>query len=223
MSTIEIDLSRTAFGRLGAPVWYNQRAERLLTRNRHLIAGRRILDTACGQGQMSYACALLGASEVVGVDARAKLIEDGRQALAEPIQDRAERVRLVVADVFDFLPEQAPGDYDVILVFGWLASTTRQIELFRELGRLRPQTVIIETWVAPGWRWGWVRRPCLELTMDVQSPHRQGSIESDPVVLRPSVSAVEYLLRAAAGYEPSRLDRVTQPSAWIARRRNPEE
>jgi hypothetical protein len=58
--------------------------------------------------------------------------------------------------MFDFLPQCQPKSYDTILCFGVFYHTLRQIELMRQLVRLRPAVVIMDTTVALERDW---RRP----------------------------------------------------------------
>jgi hypothetical protein len=127
----------------------NWRAEILLTRNREVLEGKRVLDLASHDGRFSYACLKLGASRVVG-------IEEGRPHL---IQSSNENLRKLgypdgvfefrQGDIFDRRATIPRGAFDTILCLGWLYHTVRQIELMREFQRLRPAHLILDTGVMP--------------------------------------------------------------------------
>jgi SAM-dependent methyltransferase len=210
----QIDFGRLPFGsasRTPAEVARNNaRCERLLTRHQKQITGRRVLDLGCGPGRFGYASILLGAREVIGIDADKDMIAKGREALSQ--LPEGDRMNLIQADAFDFLQATPPGEFDVILCIGWLYHTVRQIELFRHLGRIRPETIIIETSIADRkWAW-WDRRPYLELHRETTD--RQWSVDPDHLVMHPSAAFVEMMLDAIS-YQHRRIDRA-RPAAWIA-------
>ncbi|MGQ0657951.1 MAG: class I SAM-dependent methyltransferase [Chromatiales bacterium] len=122
----------------------NWRAELLLTRHRHLVAGRRILDIASHDGRFSWAALTLGATHVIGVEGRSHLVENARTNLAS-LCVPSERYEFINADIFEFMPALAPAQVDVVLCFGFFYHTIRQVELLRELQRIRPALVLVDT------------------------------------------------------------------------------
>jgi len=64
------------------------------------IGGMKVADLACGTGIFSIGSALLGASEVVGVDADPEAVEIARQEAAQRGLDEVSR--FITADITDF-------------------------------------------------------------------------------------------------------------------------
>lgn len=114
---------REAVGRCG-----EGRPERPLQRFQHFmpwllqavggnLGGKRVLDIACNAGFWSLQCALLGAAEVIGFDARPELI-----AQAEFVRSvvGAKNIRFSVLDFWQMTPEALGGRFDVVLNLGIL-------------------------------------------------------------------------------------------------------
>jgi len=125
--------------------------QRLNKRHRFLVApyvdeirGSSVLDIAAHDGRWSYALAAAGASEVVGVEARAESIE---QFAGYPPGEAKDRVRLVHGDVFDVLPAfVADGRrFDVVALYGFLYHVTDHYGLLKLIQRLGPRLVIVDS------------------------------------------------------------------------------
>lgn len=128
----------------------NWRCEILLARNRAAIAGKRVLDLASHDGVFSYACLQLGASHVTGVEGRESLIKSAignLTALGCP----PERFAFIQGDVFDYLKGVKAGEFDTILCFGIIYHTIRQTELLTEVKRIRPDFLILDTFLQRGY------------------------------------------------------------------------
>lgn len=184
----------------------NQRAEHLIVRNRQHIEGRRVLDLACNDGRLMYPCLALNAKSVVGVEARATLIQRARSNMIRlRVADRAEFVH---ADVFDFLGQATPGSFDTINCFGFLYHTVRQVEFFRLCRRLQPEAIILDTSVARNYFWYGLRSfgkpPALFLAGFEDSREERNTTDSDGVVLWPTVSFLLGML-SRIGYEPRQI------------------
>jgi 2-polyprenyl-3-methyl-5-hydroxy-6-metoxy-1,4-benzoquinol methylase len=148
--TFTVDFENTPFlsssetGQI--PNRLNWRAEILLTKNRPLIENRRILDLGSHDGRFSYACLRLGASHVTGVEGRGHLVQNARNNLRATGYNE-QIFTMLEDDVFRYLPTAEPETFDTILCLGFFYHTTRQIELLREIVRLRPAYFIIDTYV----------------------------------------------------------------------------
>lgn len=125
----------------------NWRSEILLTRNLHAVQDKKVLDLACHDGRFSYACLALGARRVTGVEGRAHLVEHARKNLSD-LQYGSEKVDFVHADLFDYLVNVKPGDFDTILCFGVFYHMIKQIELLQQISRIKPAHFILDTFVA---------------------------------------------------------------------------
>ncbi len=151
--SFQINYENTPFlqtSKTGArPNRLNWRCEILLTRNQESIRGKRILDLASHDGRFSYACLKLGASHVTGVEGRLQLVEFARENLTG-LGYKTEHFTFIQNDVFDYMHKVKPKQFDTILCFGFLYHTIRQIELLREIKRIRPTYFILDTAVERG-------------------------------------------------------------------------
>lgn len=127
----------------------NWRCEILLARNQEAIKGKRVLDLASHDGRFSYPCLKLGASHVTGVEGRHHLVEFSRESMAG-LGYTAEHFDFIVDDIFNYMPEVIPKQFDTILCFGFFYHTLRQIELLAEIKRIRPTYFILDTCVERG-------------------------------------------------------------------------
>lgn len=154
MKELRFDYSKLPYaadGDLGDRNRFNWRCETLLTQNKSFIESKTVLDLACNNGRFSYPCLSLGAKKVIGVEARRELIDLGNQYLEDSaLKDRME---FVEADIFDYLASAEPKSFNTILCFGFLYHTVRQVEFFRQIKRLSPDNVIIDTSVATNYIW----------------------------------------------------------------------
>lgn len=122
----------------------NWRSEILLTRNQEAIRGKRILDLGSHDGRLSYACLKLGASHVTGVELNSSWVNSARKNLIYSGYE-SEHFNFIEGDVFDFLPNAKPKEYDTILCCGFISNTARQIELLSEIKRIHPYNFILDT------------------------------------------------------------------------------
>ena len=80
-----------------------------------LRPGERVLDVACGTGDLSEAFAAAGAGEVVGVDFTAGMLDRARERAARLPQERRPRYELADATNLPF----ADGSFDIVsIAFG---------------------------------------------------------------------------------------------------------
>jgi SAM-dependent methyltransferase len=124
----------------------NWRCEIILTRNQQAVKQKRILDLASHDGRFSYACLKLGARHVTGIEARPGLVEKAHGNLLA-LGCRKDSFRFVTDDVFDYLPEIRPGDFDTVLCLGFISHTVRQVQLFDELKRIAAPCFILDNCV----------------------------------------------------------------------------
>jgi SAM-dependent methyltransferase len=189
----------------------NWRCEMMLTRNQNLINEKVVLDLACVNGRMSYPCLALGAKRVVGVEYRAQSIEDGMRCLeGTGFEDRMEFVR---ADLFDYLNAARPGTFDTILCFGFLYHTVKQVDFFRQIARLAPKHVIIDTVVAKNYFWygfhslqsfrGHV--PCLRVAFGDLPEQWSDSIDADGITLWPTEAFLKVMFKTI-NYDYHKID-----------------
>ncbi|MBE9039556.1 class I SAM-dependent methyltransferase [Oscillatoriales cyanobacterium LEGE 11467] len=172
---------------------FNWRCENLLTRHQEIIKDKVVLDLACNTGRLSYPCLVLGAKKVIGIEARQELIERGKQNLQNT--EYKSKMEFIKADIFDYLSSASPQQFDVILCFGFLYHTVRQVDFFREVKRLSPQTTIIDTNVAKNYLWyglkNFLGKPPI-LQMIVENPNKTSdTTDDDGIAFWPTCSFLE--------------------------------
>ncbi|MGR3219524.1 MAG: class I SAM-dependent methyltransferase [Candidatus Anammoxibacter sp.] len=124
----------------------NWRAEILLTRNREAIEGKRILDLASHDGRFSYACLKLGAKHVTGIEFRDHLVKNTYENFEKLGYDPGQ-YNFLKGDIFHYLSNFDPSEFDTILCFGFFYHTIRQVELLELIKGLKPQHFILDTMV----------------------------------------------------------------------------
>ena len=126
----------------------NLRYEAIFAENRDIIRGARVLDIASHDGRWSLAALETGAKSVVGIEAKAHLIEHAESNLAAYGIDRG-RYRFVSGDVFEVLANES-FEVDVVLCLGFLYHTLRFNELMKRIRQMSPRHLIIDTEVLAG-------------------------------------------------------------------------
>lgn len=148
-----VDFENTPFphtGRVGAdPSYLNWRCEMLLTRNREAIEGKMVLDLASHDGRFCHACLKLGAHHVTGVEGRESLVQIARENMTA-LGHQKERFNFIQGDAFDYLKGVKPKQFDTILCLGIFDHSIRQIEMVRELQRIKPDYFILDLFVERG-------------------------------------------------------------------------
>jgi hypothetical protein len=171
----------------------NERYEALFASNRDIFDGARVLDLASHDGRYSFAALKTGAAHVTGVEVRQSLIDKAQETFAFYGQD-PETYRFVCGDVFEVLAREE-FDVDVVLCLGYLYHTYRHTEFMYRLHNLAPRHLIIDTMVVPGTRrtLRMIREKNVE---DIRSAAQDAYSVGRVLVLRPSVPALQMLLRA---------------------------
>jgi len=125
----------------------NARVEVLLSRNREVIAGKRVLDLASHIGTMSYAALQVGAEYVHGVDTEAGLVSQASE-LFEAERVDPNRYRFDVGDVFNFLEGQEAGAFDTVLCFGLMYYTAEPYRLLKLMQRVAKECIMLDTFTS---------------------------------------------------------------------------
>lgn len=137
-STVSSDLSRLNF-----------RAHMIISRNRHLIEGKTVLDLACHDARFAMAALVEGgAARVVGIEARADVSAAARENLAHHGIDQ-DRASILTGDIFSEIRLLERGTFDTVLCLGFLYHTARQYELASSISELGVKAVIIDSAVIP--------------------------------------------------------------------------
>jgi 16S rRNA G966 N2-methylase RsmD len=123
----------------------NWRCEVLLTRNIDAIKNKKVLDLASHDGRFSYACLKLGAKHVTGIEAREHLVKNANDNMVET---GCKKFKFIKGDVFDHISKINEKEYDTIICLGFFYHTLRQLELLKEIKRIKPKYIILDTNIA---------------------------------------------------------------------------
>tara|TARA_B100000315_G_C14462619_1_gene534449 strand:+ start:37 stop:888 length:852 start_codon:yes stop_codon:yes gene_type:complete len=128
----------------------NWRCEMLLTRNKRTLTGSKILDLASHDGRFTYAALKLGAKHVTGVEGKQYLVDNANNNLKKLGYHEFVDYNFICDDLFNYLSNIKPYQFDTILCFGFLYHTTKQVELIRNIKRISPKYFIIDTVISKG-------------------------------------------------------------------------
>jgi 2-polyprenyl-3-methyl-5-hydroxy-6-metoxy-1,4-benzoquinol methylase len=184
---------------LAKPDRLNQRHRALIAANADIISGCKILDLASHDGRWALAANKAGAAHVLGIEARARLIEAAESNMRE-YGVRKDSVEFVQGDVIEKLNYLEPGRFDTVFCFGFLYHTIDHMPLLRKIASLKPKNLIIDTVIS-------VRPANVIEIRDEEIENESNGALGEPgnsqraVTGRPSKSALELMLRAT-GFEP---------------------
>lgn len=198
----------THYSRFGETSEVAADIERLNFRFRHviegckeLLAGKSVLDIASHDGRFSFASLRgAGAKSVVGIEARAHLVEKVEATFAEYEVDPA-TYKFIIGDVFEEINKIEPGSIETAMVLGFLYHTARQYELISSLSRLGVKNIIVDSNVIM------VDQPYILLRMESTKSDAQiwDSSRQKALSSTPSALALELLLQEF-GYSTRRLE-----------------
>ncbi|WP_188111185.1 class I SAM-dependent methyltransferase [Nocardioides antri] len=123
------------------------RHQAMIEANRDILAGARVLDLASHDGRWSFAALKAGAEHVIGVEARASLVDHANR-LFEQYGVPPESYQFRQGDMFRVLQE-GEFDVDVVLCLGFVYHTLRYGELFRGIAEVGAEYCILDTKVFP--------------------------------------------------------------------------
>ena len=179
----------------------NYRYRHVIERNKNLLTGKTVLDIASHDGRFTFAALRgAGAKSVVGIEARAHLVEKVEKTFTEYDVDPA-TYRFVVGDVFEEINTIEPGSIETAMVLGFLYHTARQYELISALSRLGVRNIIVDSKVIKA------DLPYVLLEMEGTKADAQIWDATRPKVLSsiPSALALELYLQEF-GYATTRLE-----------------
>jgi 2-polyprenyl-3-methyl-5-hydroxy-6-metoxy-1,4-benzoquinol methylase len=120
------------------------RHQMLIERNRDLLRGARVLDLASHDGRWTLAALDAGAAHVTGVEARAALIANAEANLSAYGASKGQ-YDFIEGDCLATLQRFEPGQFDVVLCFGFLYHTLEHFRLLQAITRLAPKAILIDT------------------------------------------------------------------------------
>ena len=124
----------------------NLRHEAIITANRHVFDGARVVDIASHDGRWSCAALRAGAKHVIGIEARQDLVDHSNENMAH-YGFSPDSYHFECGDVFDVLHDQQLRleDADVVMCLGFFYHTLRYPELLTGITRLNPGFLILDT------------------------------------------------------------------------------
>jgi len=148
------------------------------------LAGKRVLDIACNSGFWSMQCALLGAGEVVGFDARDELIDQAN--LLKSITG-VKNARFVKSDFWSMTPEALGGQFDVVLNLGLLYRLAKPVEALEATAAMSRNLILLDTAIHRS------DKPVIRLQWETSEDIRDTA--QDGMVVYPSGRAIDMMLR----------------------------
>jgi ubiquinone/menaquinone biosynthesis C-methylase UbiE len=120
----------------------------LIQSNLNVICGRNVLDIACHDGRWSFAATKAGASYVLGIEARQRLVAVARENMREHGVPQS-RVEFIHGDVLTELDRLQGRPFDTVFCFGFLYHIVDHMLLLRKIARLQPKNLVIDTAITP--------------------------------------------------------------------------
>jgi hypothetical protein len=127
-----------------APNRLNERYRACIEWNENVIRGKRILDIASHDGRWSFAAMKVGASNVLGIEAREYLVHAARANLLK-YGIVEESFRFICGDAFESLDGIEPGSIDTIFCLGFFYHIANHMLLLSKIARLKPKHLIMDT------------------------------------------------------------------------------
>jgi len=124
------------------------RSTRALSAAKHLtIAGQSVLDLGCKEGYNSFDFCDLGATRVLGVEARKSFLDE---ALKEKARGAYPQAQFTLGDA-RIIDEAGFGSFDICLCSGLLYHMQDPVDLLARIGKIS-RRLVLETHVAlPAW------------------------------------------------------------------------
>jgi predicted nicotinamide N-methyase len=167
----------------------NSRYMALIHNNKQIIRNSSILDLASHDGRWSFAAIKNGANKVFGIE-----IEDGlaKNSLEnfKKYEIPSKKYSFIVGDLFEEIKKLKPKEFDVIFCFGIFYHIMNHMQLIREIKRLEPKYLILDTEVTLS------KYPIIRIHQEVP-PITDPLIPNDRYIVgRPSKSGIEMMLKA---------------------------
>jgi SAM-dependent methyltransferase len=119
-----------------------EREKRIIGENLDYLKDKKVLDLACNNGRWSYAAAVAGAKEVVGIEGREDKVEEARAFISKFNLDK--KVEFQQGDIYDWLFENRET-FDTVLCLGIYYHIMDHYMLLRLIARAKPECIIIDS------------------------------------------------------------------------------
>jgi ubiquinone/menaquinone biosynthesis C-methylase UbiE len=126
----------------------NARWRAIIGWNAAVLAGRRVLDLGCHDGRWSFAALEAGARHVIGIEARAHLVQKAAENFSH-YGVSADSYDFVTGDAVEALRALKPASIDVVMCLGFFYHTLEHMRLLLEARRLGAEYIIIDTSISP--------------------------------------------------------------------------
>lgn len=181
----------------------NSRHRAIISWNKAIFAGRRVMDLGCHDGRWSFAALKVGAAHAIGVEARAHLVEKARENFSY-YGIAGNTYKLINADAMEVLRRMEAGSIDILMCLGFFYHTMEHMRLLLEAKRIGVEYVIIDTAISSA------TEPIIALTFesveDTRNAIDYGQTGSEKVLVgSPSRSGLIAMLDYA-GYEAEFFD-----------------
>ena len=122
----------------------NARFHPLIGNNLEIIKDATILDIASHDGRWSFAALKNGAKKVYGIEGKEELVNSSNENM-QKYGISVEKYEFVRGDIFDEIKKIPPNKIDVVFCLGIFYHITNHMELLREIKRLNPKYLIMDT------------------------------------------------------------------------------
>jgi hypothetical protein len=121
-----------------------RRWDAIVSPNLNLFKNATVLDLASHDGRWSMAALDAGARHVTGIEGRPDLVNKANEIFTA-CEIPKDRYDFVKTDVLTALPIFEPGRFDLILNLGFFYHTARHCDIFKQMYRLNPRAVILDS------------------------------------------------------------------------------
>ena len=126
------------------PKMLNARFHALIENNKEIIENSTILDLANHDGRWSFAALKNGAKKVYGIEGKKELVQKGL-ANMKKYEISEDKYNFIVGDIFEEIKKIPPNQIDVVFCFGIFYHVSNHMELLKEIKRLQPKYLILDT------------------------------------------------------------------------------
>jgi len=120
-----------------------ERYDRMIAQNIDIIQGKRVLDLASHDGRWGLAAKYAGAVQVVGIEGRKHLVKNSISNAKRA--GYSDTMTWIHGDIVKVMQKLEPGSFDTVFLFGVFYHVTNHLEILREIARLRPTNLILDT------------------------------------------------------------------------------
>jgi len=167
----------------------NNRYKALIESNHEIIQNSVVLDLASHDGRWSFAALLNGASKMIGIEGRKKLVDSCYHTMRKyGVSDK--KYSFIVGDLFDEI-KNVDEKIDVVFCFGIFYHVMNHMSLLSSIKKLRPRYIIIDSAISSS------DDPIIELKLEnIHDPASaiNANVKEQSIVGWPSKKSIELML-----------------------------